>query len=51
MKIMEKDPTLSTIQKTGITKKSNELFGEVARQAQKSSVKSKPVTQPTSWFQ
>ena len=50
MKIMEKDPTLSTIQKTGITKKSNELFGEVARQAQKSSVKSKPFTQSTSWF-
>ena len=51
MKIMEKDPTLSTIQKTGITKKSNELFGEVARQAQKSSVKSKPATKQTSWFQ
>jgi hypothetical protein len=51
MKIMEKDPTLSTIQKTGITKKSNELFGEVARQAQKSSVKSKSSTKPTSWFQ
>jgi hypothetical protein len=51
MKIMEKDPTLSTIQKTGITKKSNELFGEVARQAQKSSVKSKPSSKPTSWFQ
>jgi len=51
MKIMEKDPTLSTIQKTGITKKSNELFGEVARQAQKSSVKSKPITKSTSWFQ
>lgn len=51
MKIMEKDPTLSTIQKTGITKKSNELFGEVARQAQKSSVKSKPITKSNSWFQ
>ncbi len=51
MKIMEKDPTLSTIQKTGITKKSNELFGEVARQAQKSSVKSKQTAKPTSWFQ
>ena len=51
MKIMEKDPTLSTIQKTGITKKSNELFGEVARQAQKSSVKSKTSTKPNSWFQ
>lgn len=51
MKIMEKDPTLSTIQKTGITKKSNELFGEVARQAQKTAVKSKPSSKPTSWFQ
>lgn len=51
MKIIEKDPTLSTIQKTGITKKSNELFGEVARQAQKSSVKSKQTARPTSWFQ
>jgi hypothetical protein len=35
LKILEKDPTLSTIQKTGITKKSNELFGEVARQVTK----------------
>ena len=51
MKIIEKDPTLSTIQKSGITKKSNELFGEVARQAQKSSVKSKSSAKPTSWFQ
>jgi hypothetical protein len=51
LKILEKDPTLSTIQKTGITKKSNELFGEVARQAQKSAVKSsKPQTRPNSWF-
>ena len=36
LKMLEKDPTLSTIQKTGITKKSNELFGEVARQVTKS---------------
>jgi hypothetical protein len=49
LKILEKDPTLSTIQKTGITKKSNELFGEVARQASKSSIKSSKST-PTSWF-
>lgn len=50
LKIMEKDPTLSTIQRTGITKKSNELFGEFARQ--KETVKTKPATnQPTnSWF-
>lgn len=51
LKILEKDPTLSTIQKTGITKKSNELFGEVARQAQKSAVKSsKPQARSNSWF-
>ena len=49
LKILEKDPTLSTIQKSGITKKSNELFGEVARQATKSSIKSSKST-PTSWF-
>ena len=52
LKILEKDPTLSTIQKTGITKKSNELFGEVARQASKSAVKShKPANVSASWFQ
>lgn len=53
LKIMEKDPTLSTIQKTGITKKSNELFGEVARQATKSSMKSSSNTASkpsSSWF-
>ena len=35
LKVLEKDPTLSTIQRTGITKKSNELFGQVARQVTK----------------
>ncbi len=50
LKILEKDPTLSTIQKSGITKKSNDLFGEVARQASKSSVKSSKPAKPTSWF-
>jgi hypothetical protein len=52
LKIIEKDPTLSTIQKTGITKKSNDLFGEVARQASKSSVKSSSIksSKPNSWF-
>ena len=50
LKILEKDPTLSTIQKTGVTKRSNELFGEVARQVTK--VKSTPAQQPktNSWF-
>jgi hypothetical protein len=36
LKVLEKDPTLSTIQKTGISKKTNELFSEVARQKSKS---------------
>lgn len=36
LKMLEKDPTLSTIQRTGVTKQSNQLFGEVARQVTKS---------------
>jgi len=40
LKILEKDPTLSTIQKTGVTKKTNQLFGELVKQTSKSSVKS-----------
>ena len=32
LKILEKDPTLSTIQKTGVSKQTNQLFSEVARQ-------------------
>lgn len=50
LKILEKDPTLSTIQKSGISKKSNELFGEVARQASKSSSGKTKSSSPTSWF-
>lgn len=50
LKILEKDPTLSTIQKTGITKKSNELFGEVTRQVSKTSTKTSKSDKPTSWF-
>ena len=51
MKMLEKDPTLSTIQRTGVTKKSNELFGEVARQV----TKTKPLGSSSganskSWF-
>jgi hypothetical protein len=52
MKILETDPSLSTIQKRGISKKSDDLFSEVARQSSKSSVKSgKSSSKPTSWFQ
>jgi hypothetical protein len=52
MKILEKDPTLSTIQKTGVTKKSNQLFGEVARQVskEKTARATGSGTKPNSWF-
>ncbi len=40
LKILEKDPTLSTIQKTGVTKKTNQLFGELVKQTAKTAVKS-----------
>ena len=51
LKMLEKDPTLSTIQKTGITKKSNELFGEVARQVTKTkSTGSTSGVNTKSWF-
>lgn len=52
LKILEKDPMLSTIQKSGISKKSNELFGEVARQVSKSSTKSSSggASKSNSWF-
>ena len=51
LKMLEKDPTLSTIQRTGVTKKSNELFGEVARQVTKTkSTGTSNGVQPKSWF-
>jgi hypothetical protein len=51
LKTLEKDPTLSTIQKAGMSKKSDALFEELARQTKKSSVKSsKEKEEPTSWF-
>jgi hypothetical protein len=53
LKILEKDPTLSTIQNKGVTKKSNELFGEVARQVTKakSNVSGGSQAKTNSWFQ
>jgi hypothetical protein len=52
LKILEKDPTLSTIQRTGVSKKSNELFGEVARQVTKtkSAGSSSQPSKQNSWF-
>lgn len=49
LKIMEKDPTLSTIQKSGITKKTDQLFSETARQ--KVTSKAPIGSKHTSWFQ
>lgn len=49
LKMLEKDPTLSSIQKAGVTKKSNQLFNEVARQVEKSPAKSRPDVSK-SWF-
>lgn len=48
LKILEKDPMLSTIQKAGITKKTNTLFSETARQVTKEATKN---PKQTSWFQ
>jgi hypothetical protein len=52
LKILEKDPTLSTIQKTGVSKKTDQLFGEVARQVTKvkTSGTGGSKTNPNSWF-
>lgn len=50
LKILEKDPTLSTIQKAGVSKKTDTLFSEVARQATKTAVKNPKAQKPTSWW-
>ncbi len=50
LKILEKDPTLSTIQKTAVTKKTNDLFGEVSRQVKTSTKSSTKSDKPTSWW-
>lgn len=52
LKILEKDPSLSTIQKSGVSKKSNELFSEVARQVTKGGGKSSSGgnQKSSSWF-
>jgi hypothetical protein len=52
LKMLETDPTLSTIQRTGVTKKSNQLFGEVARQVTKAKSSGGPGSKANSnsWF-
>ena len=51
LKIMEKDPNLSTIQRTGITKKSNALFSETAKQVTKARTPMNTNPKPKSWFE
>lgn len=48
LKILEKDPTLSTIQRSGVSKKSDQLFSEVARQVTKA--KQPTSSGSNSWF-
>lgn len=50
LKILEKDPTLSTLQKRAVTQKTNQLFGEVARQASKSKTGGSGGNKPDPWF-
>jgi hypothetical protein len=50
LKILEKDPTLSTIQRTGVTKKSTQLFEEVARQTSKKPGSGGNSGKANSWF-
>lgn len=49
LKMLETDPTLSTIQKSGVTKKVDALFGEVTRQAGKGGVKSDKAPAKSAW--
>ena len=50
LKILEKDPTLSTIQRSGVTKKSTQLFEEVARQTSKKPGSGGNSGKANSWF-
>jgi hypothetical protein len=50
LKIIEQDPTLSTIQKAGVSKKSTQLFEEVARQTTKKTVAGSNPSKANSWF-
>jgi len=48
--LQDKDPTLSTIQRTGVTKKSTQLFEEVARQTSKKPGSGGNSGKANSWF-
>lgn len=50
LKVLETDPTLSTIQRKGVTTKTDALFTEVARQVQKTPASKATNAKPNSWF-
>lgn len=50
LKVLEKDPTLSTIQKAVISKKSDELFSEVQKTSKSTQKSEKNTLSSTSWF-
>jgi len=52
MKVLEKDPKLSTIQRKGASKRTDQLFGEVARQVTRDNSKksNKKGSKPAKWF-
>lgn len=50
LKVLEKDPTLSTIQRKGVTAKTDTLFSEVARQVTKDKTPTVATDKKNSWF-
>ena len=50
LKLLEKDPTLSTIKKSGVSKQTSELFRSVARQTTSNNRNSGGTNKSTSWF-
>lgn len=50
LKTLEKDPTLSTIQRAGLTKKSDTLFSELVKKTSKSKTEKEEQTKPSTWL-
>lgn len=50
IKLLEKDPTLSTIQKTGVTSKVNDLFTEVVRHSSQPKTQEQQKEAAARWF-
>jgi len=50
LKVLEKDPTLSTIQRSGVSKKTDALFGEVARLTSDNKKENISQNKQSSWF-